>query len=129
MTTTADAAPAHDPAMPEAPIVVERKKKKKKKKYSKGLKEAQRMERRAADAAERLARAVADGLTVYRKERDKSARKKKDGALVDLIPNAAEGMGEAMRVASKAPVDLAKAVNTKRVRRQMRAVARMMRPF
>ena len=115
---------------PEAPLVITRKKKKKKKrKYSKGLKDVQRMERRATDASHRLARAVADGLSTYRKERNKSSRKKRDGAVVDFIPNAAEGLSKSMRVASRVPVDVAKAVNTKRVRRQMRAVVRMMRPF
>ena len=113
-----------------APVVVERtKKKKKKKKYSKGTKDVQRMERRASKASQRLARAVADGMSTYRKKSSKSARKKRDGAVVDFIPNAAEGLGKSVRVASRVPADLAKAVNTKRVRRQMRAVVRMMRPF
>ena len=111
------------------PIVVERTKKKKKKKYSKGTKDIQRMERRASKASQRLARAVADGLPAYRKKSNKSARKKRDGAVVEFIPNAAEGLSKSMRVASRVPADLAKAVNTKRVRRQMRAVVRIMRPF
>ena len=114
-----------------APLVLERRKKKKKKKrkYSKGLKEMQRMERRTGDASYRLARAVADGLDRYRKKRNKSARKRRDGAVIDFIPNVAAGLSTSMRKASKAPTEMAKAVNTKRVRRQMRAVVRMMQPF
>ena len=111
---------------PASPVVVERTKKKK---YSKGTKDIQRLERRASKASQRLARAVAGGLSTYRKKSNKSAHKKRDGAVVDAISNAAEGVSKSMRVASCVPADLAKAVNTKRVRRQMRAVVRMMRPF
>src|SRR6476661_3333750 len=74
----------------QPPVVYEKrtKKGKRKKKYSRGLKEPQREERRVSRAAERIAQAVVDGLSEYRDRRDKSARRKRDGAIKDAVRNA-----------------------------------------
>lgn len=122
------------------PIVLElkskSKKKKKKKKgaakwYSAGLKEVQRTERHLVRASHRMAKAVEKGLGSYRKSSLASARKKKDGALRDFVPNSAEAMSKALREASGVPSDLAKAVNSKKaqklMRRQLKSISRRLR--
>jgi hypothetical protein len=107
--------------------------KRKKRKYSKGLKEIQQFGRSMNKASARVARAVAKGMATYRKRSDKSALKKRDGALRDLTVNLAEGLGKTMRVLSGIPADLAKASNSprarKRMRRQLRASSRLLRPL
>ncbi|HTQ79823.1 MAG TPA: hypothetical protein VMM92_07490, partial [Thermoanaerobaculia bacterium] len=92
------------------PVVYERTETKRKKKYSRGLKDAQRFEVDASRAAERLAQAVADGLSEYRSNRDKSARKKRDGAVKDVVRNAGLGLSKALEVAAQAPADLTRSV-------------------
>ena len=108
-------------------------KRKKKRKYSKGLKEMQQFGRTMNKASSRVARAVAKGMATYRKRSDKSALKKRDGALRDFALNLAEGLGKTMRGLSGVPADLAKAVNgpraRKRMRRQLRATSRLLRPL
>ena len=105
----------------------------KKRKYSKGLKEIQQFGRSMNKASGRVARAVAKGMATYRKRSDKSARKKRDGALRDLSVNLAEGLGKTVRILSGVPTDLANAMNgrraRKRVRRQLRATSRLLRPL
>ncbi len=107
--------------------------KRKKRKYSKGLKEVQQFGRSMSKASTRVARALAKGMATYRKRSDKSASKKRDGALRDLSVNLAEGLGKSMRILSGVPSDLAKAMNgpraRKRVRRQLRATSRLLRPL
>ena len=105
---------------------------KKKPKYSKGLKEVQQLGRKMNKASARVTRAVAKGMATYRKRSEKSALKKRDGALRDLGVNLAAAMGKTMRVLSDVPADLAKAMNgpraRKRVKRQLRATSRILRP-
>lgn len=103
--------------------------KKKKRKYSRGLKNVQTMERGLSKASYRVARAVTSGLSTYRKRRDKSARKRRDGAILDFVPNVAEGMGKTLRRASLVPYDLAKTFYTKRARRRVSAAIRLLQPF
>lgn len=100
------------------PIVFETKKKKgRKKKYSRGLKDVQKVEVGLSRSAERLAEAVADGLGRYRKRRDRSAGKKRDGAVRDAIRNIGRGAEKGLRSASKAPSDLADELSAKRITR------------
>ncbi len=110
------------------PIVIE-KKKKKKKKYTKGLKDLQVSGRRVSAVSSDLARSVSKGIKAYRKASDKSADKKRDGALRDMGVNVAKGLGKSLRSASKLPADLAKAVDTRGMRRsrrrQTKALARL----
>jgi len=104
----------------QQPIVYERTKKKKgkkKRKYSRGLKEPQRVERGVSRAAERIAEAVVDGLSEYRDRRDKSAGKKRDGAIKDAVRNVGRGLEEAIGTAAKVPTDLSKRVSYRRLTR------------
>jgi hypothetical protein len=115
------------------PIVLELKKKKKrnKKRYTKELEEVQRMEGHLTRSAQRMARATEKGITSYRKLSIKSAKKKKDGAIRDFIPNSGIAMSHSMREASQLPYDIAKAMDTpqnrKRLRRQLRGLSRSLR--
>ena len=85
-----------------------------------GLKDVQIMERRLSRASNRIADAAASGFSTYRKRRNRSARRKRDGAIRDLLPNSARGMGRSLRRMSLVPYDLARAVNTRTVRRMVR---------
>ena len=78
--------------------------------YSKTYERSQKAERRMTSASRRLASAVLVGIESWEKERDKSSRKKKDGALRDAPENLAKAYGEALREASRVPEDLVKGV-------------------
>ncbi|HSS75633.1 MAG TPA: hypothetical protein VLV54_02710 [Thermoanaerobaculia bacterium] len=108
-------------ASDQQPIVYERKKKKgkRKKKYSRGLKEPQRLEKGISRAAERIADAVADGFSEYRDRRDKSAGKKRDGAIKDAVRNVGRGLEEAIGTAAKVPTDLTKRMSGRRLTRMV----------
>ncbi len=106
--------------------VIEKKKKKGRRKVSRELRDVEQMERHLSRAAQRTARAVAEGLDSYRRRRRRSARRKRDGALRDLPRNAAAGMAETMRVISRVPVDLARAADTPVVRRAFYLGTRML---
>ena len=115
------------------PIVLNLKKKKikTKKRYSKELEEVQRMERPLTRSTQRLIRSWDKGVRSYRKRSLTSAKKKRDGALQDFIPNSGWAMSQAMQEASALPYDLARAMNTKqarkRLRRQLRQASRTLR--
>ena len=111
------------------PIVLSLKnKKKRKRRYSKGLKEIQRMERHLTRSAHRMARATEKGITTYRKLSTKSARQKKDGAILDFIPNSGIALSRSLRIASTIPYDISQAMDTpqnrKRLKRQLRSISR-----
>ncbi|MCP4540879.1 MAG: hypothetical protein GY832_27400 [Chloroflexi bacterium] len=115
----------------DIPIVIERKKKKRKKKYSQGFEDIQIMERNLTRASHRTVQAIDKGMDTYRKARNKSARKKRDGAIVDLAPNIAKSAGKTLRTASVLPYDLIRASYPKTARRlvrgQIRFVSRLLR--
>ena len=112
------------------PIVIKTKKKKKFK-YSRGLKDLQKSSRSTAKISSRLARSVSKGMDEYRKASDKSARKKRDGAIRDFGVNMAKGFSKSLRESSRMPYDLARAMDQRGsrriVRRQIRAASRMAR--
>ena len=81
----------------------------------------ERLERNVSDAADRVARASGRGTSRYVKARDRSARRRRDGALLDIYENVARGVSRAIAEASPATVDLAKGINSKGARRQMRS--------
>jgi len=95
---------------------------KKKRKYSRGWKDPQILERDVSKSANRLARAAADGLGRYRRERDRSARRKKNGAIKDFVRNVGRGTERALRRGSKVPSDLTRRATSKRLRRTLRLV-------
>ncbi len=93
------------------PIVMERKaekKKKKKKKYSTELKTIQMVEKDFTKISLQTLEAFTAGLTGYEKARNKSAKKKRDGAVVDFVPNVGKGISKTMRKASPIPFKIAK---------------------
>ncbi len=112
------------PDLPQAVHLIERKKKRRRT-VSRELRDVETMERYLGRAAQRTARAVADGIDTYRRRRRRSARRKRDGALRDLPRNAAEGMAVTLRVASRVPIDLARAADTPTVRRALYFGTRM----
>jgi hypothetical protein len=120
---------------PEAPlttpIVVEIDRKRRKKRYSRGLRDLQTTNRGLTRASRRLVQAVDEGMTRYLKESNRSARKRRDGALRDYGLNVADAIGEGLREASGIAPDLARTFNTrgwrKSVRRSLKATARLNR--
>lgn len=74
--------------------------------YSKKFKTVQKSEKRMTKASRRLANAVLAGIETWEKEREKSARKKKDGAMKDRLENYAKAYGESLRRASRAGEDV-----------------------
>lgn len=112
------------------PVVIESKKKKKYK-YSRGLKDIQVSGRRMSKVSSRVARSVAKGMDTFRKQSNKSAAKKRDGALRDMGLNLGKSMSKSLREASSIPYDLAKAFDQpssrKRIRRQIKGAARLAR--
>jgi hypothetical protein len=106
---------------PNEPIVLSLKKKRKRaRRYSKEFKDVQRIERHVTRASHRLARAVESGTADYRKNRNKSARKKKDGALRDFVTNSGLAMSRTLKDASQVPYDVSRAFDSKRSQRQLR---------
>ena len=113
------------------PIVLDlskNQKKKKKKRYSKNLEEIQIMERHLTRASHRVAKAIEKGIGTYRTRSTNSAEKKQDGAIRDFIPNSGIAMTRALKEIYLAPTDVARAFNTKpmrrRIRRQLRRINR-----
>jgi len=99
------------------PIVIERERGRAKRRYSRGTQDFQIIERRLVKSARRLTVAIQKGIDTYLTERDRSADRKRDGALVDLIPNVGEGISIALRKASPVVSDLSRAFYTRRTRR------------
>jgi hypothetical protein len=110
---------------PMRPIVINIKKKKKKK-YSRGLEDLQRTGRGLTRVSSRIARSVAKGMQAFRKASDKSAGKKRDGALRDFVLNMGKASSKSLRVVSGVPRDLTKALNRRSGRRVMRRQLRVM---
>src|SRR5450432_1476705 len=112
------------------PVVIDVKKKKKRK-YSRGLKDVQVAGRRSSKIATRVLRSVTKGYDEFLKASDKSARKHRDGALLDMNKNVAKALGRSLKSSSRIPLDLVEAFDTKksrrRARRQTRAAARVIR--
>ena len=115
-------------AAPEAvrltTIVIEREKTKKagKRNYSRGLRVPGEIERTGSRVLERLARSVEEGIGTWRRESDKSARKKRDGAFRDSPENLAEAVARSLRVASRAPAEAVKGLSNLRVRKVTRRI-------
>lgn len=86
------------------------------------------VEERLTKSVHRVAKAVDNGVDTYIEARDKSKRERKDGVIVDFYENVSKGV--ARTVAESAPVltDFAEAVNSRQVRRGIRAVLRSV-PF
>jgi len=114
------------------PIVIDIKKKKKRK-YSRGLKDIQVAGRRSSKITARVIRSISKGFDEFRDASDKSSRKKRDGALLDMNRNIAKGLSRSLKTSSRLPLDLVEVWDTKRsrkhARRQARAAERIVRVF
>ncbi len=88
--------------------------------YSRGLEDVQRMEGDAVVIAKKAAQALAKSLETYHEAREKSARKKKDGALEDFLDNSAKATSAYLKEASDIPVDLADSIGRSSLRKNLR---------
>ena len=104
------------------------KKKNKKRKYSSGMRSVQEFERGSTRAAREIGKAVSKGLSLYTKRSNKSSRKRRDGAVRDMIENVGKSLGKGLRAGSDAPNQFAKAVNSRRFSKQVRDALRMVAP-
>lgn len=102
------------------PVILKLKKEKKKKKrrYSTGLKDVVQRARRLSNARLKMRKAMVKGSLAFRKRSKKSAKKKRDGAVRDLLPNAGWALSRTMRSASGVPYDVSKALDTSGSRRR-----------
>jgi hypothetical protein len=105
-------------------VVYDYGKKRKRKKYSRGLKTVQRTEDGLTLAGRRLGDAIESGFRSYRKRRNKSARRRKDGPLRDWVRNSAGGVSQFFSVGSNAPYDVARKLNNRRFGKQFRDTVR-----
>lgn len=92
--------------------------------YSEGLEDIQEMEGNALRIAKRSARVLSKGLDTYDKERRKSVKEKKDGAIEDFVHNTAKAASVSLKEASEIPMDVVESLNTRRYRKRMRASLR-----
>lgn len=108
--------------------VAEEDAKKKKKKRKRGSSRATRrledIEKRVSKSLHRVARGVHWGHDRYIKRRKRSARERRDGALVDFGTNVARGWTKAVKESSPALIDGAKIINTRRLRKRIRKCLR-----
>lgn len=115
----------------QPPVVYrKRKRRKKKRRYSRGLRDVQRLGLGVVRASDRLTDAVAAGVTTFRKESNKSSRKRRDGAIRDALDNWSSAMSETIRKSADAPLDITRKVSTRRFGKQVRDVVRLLpNPF
>lgn len=91
-----------------------------KRKYSKNLRDIQKFERNASRALQRVAGSVEAGVREWRKATNRSARRKRDGAIRDALDNYAKATGKQLRVMSRAPADLVRAFRSLRISKIVR---------
>ena len=123
-TTDQPAAPASNRVQLAMPVIYRTSKKKGKRRYSSGLRTVQQLGRGVLRGGERLTDGLDRGLSTFRTRSNSSSKDKRDGAIVDSVKNFTKGAGKALRTASRAPNDVIKRVNTKRIARQVRDVMR-----
>lgn len=120
-----------DDQQPTLRPIVLKLKKKKKRKYSRGLADLQRAGRGFTKISMRMSRSAFKGMDEFRKASDKSARKKRDGALRDLGVNMGKAASKSLRASSRIPRDFGKILHTRSmrrgVRRQIRIASRLNR--
>jgi hypothetical protein len=108
-----------------APIVIKiGNKKKKKKGSSKAARRLESYEKHLSRSARRISRGVKNGVDTYIDNRNRSERKRRDGAIVDLCQNLAKGTARAISESSPILTDYARAMNTKQMRKQIRQFLR-----
>ncbi len=73
-----------------------------------------RVERGLSKASQRVGRAVELGLASWQKRRDRSAKRRRDGAIRDAVANSAFAVGTAAKEASWASSDFLRALGRRR---------------
>jgi len=96
---------------------------------TRGMRTMQTVERRLSRGGRKLAQALADGMKKYQKQRNKSAKDRKDGAILDFVDNLGAGFAEAQRQAAPASEDIITAFSTKRTRKQFRRAVRALSSY
>jgi uncharacterized protein YdaT len=89
---------------PETPVVVHAKKHKKKYSNS-GNRALQEFDEGLTKTAQKISKAVQEGLDTYASAR-KASSEKKDGAFHDLLENHSKALRKALPIAAEAPADL-----------------------
>ncbi|MBV8859362.1 MAG: hypothetical protein JOZ02_20690 [Acidobacteria bacterium] len=114
------------------PIVIRVKKDGKRKKMKGSSRTSRRLanfELQFSKAARRISKGCENGWDEYLNQRRKSQRNRRDGALVDYYVNMAKGASRAISEGSPALTDIAKAFNSKRLRKQIRKALRPLPMF
>ena len=119
-----DPSPDKTSDLGSAKVVVYKRKSGKKRGSSRASRRLEDIEDRASKAVRRVTKAVNRGVGTYLDKRDKSARKRRDGALVDFYENVSVGTAEALANSSPVLTDIAKAFNTRRLRKRIRKALR-----
>ena len=89
-------------------------------KYSRGLGDIQRLEGDRVHIAQTTARALSKSIDTYEEERQKSAKKKTNGAIEDFVNNSARATSAFLKESSDIPVDLANSVSRLSIRKNLR---------
>ena len=105
-------------------VVVERETHRKKGTSSRGSRRLTEIDKRATKAVRRVTRALDRGIDTYIEHRDKSKEARKDGVIVDFVENVSYGLSRAVSDASPLVHDVAEAINTRRMRSQIRRAVR-----
>lgn len=105
-------------------VAVERETHRKKRTSSRGSRRLNQIDRRVAKAVRRVTRALDRGVDTYIEHRDKSKESRKDGVIVDFVENVSYGVSRTLSEASPLVHDVAEALNTRRLRSQIRRAAR-----
>jgi hypothetical protein len=96
------------------------KKKKQKKGSSKATRRALDVEKKVGKALKRFAKATSTGVNKYDRKADKSNEKRRDGALLDMPQNAAQGASRAASDSTPAIGKIVKVFSTKKTRKAVR---------
>jgi len=109
---------AHHHTTVETPIVVETKKHKKKFSNT-AARTLQEFEDGMTKSAQKISKAVQQGLDAYEAARKESAASKKDGAFRDYLHNQSKALRKALPLAAEAPSDLLDAIADMKVVREI----------
>lgn len=110
------------------PVVVKLRGKKNKKcdekTSSRGARRFAGIDKRVSKAIRRVTRSMDHGIDTYIDHRKKSARRRKDGDAVDFFENVSYGVSTALSEVSPVLHDVGEAMNTRRMRKQIRRMVR-----
>jgi hypothetical protein len=102
----------------------DKKDRRKKRGSSRASRRLEDIEGRSSKSLHRVTKAVNRGVETYLEKRDASARKRRDGALVDFVENAATGVSESLAQSAPVLIDLAEMFSTRRRKKQIRKLVR-----